>query len=88
MKNLTPRQHEVYEFIRNFMAAKSYCPSLREIGAGVGLRSVATVSKHVDNLRRKGALLVPESDSGKYRNFRLLRPLKKAKKCPHCGNDI
>jgi repressor LexA len=53
---LTRRQHEVYEFIRSFVADQGYSPSLEEIAAHLGLSSVATVHKHVQHLVEKGYL--------------------------------
>lgn len=51
---LTKRQKEILDYITRFLDEKGYSPSLVEIGAHFGLSSVATVHKHVDNLRRKG----------------------------------
>jgi repressor LexA len=51
---LTRRQREVLDVIREFIAAKGYSPSLEEIGATLGLSSVATVHKHVSLLVGKG----------------------------------
>ena len=51
---LTKRQKEILDFITRFLDEKGYSPSLMEIGANFGLSSVATVHKHVDNLRKKG----------------------------------
>jgi repressor LexA len=53
---LTRRQREIYEFIRDFVGAQGYSPSLEEIGARFGLSSVATVHKHVQHLVEKGYL--------------------------------
>ena len=53
---LTRRQHEVYEFIKQFIEQKGYSPSLEEICAHFGLSSVATVHKHVQHLVEKGLL--------------------------------
>jgi repressor LexA len=53
---LTRRQREIYDFIRSFVAEKGYSPSLEEIGAAIGLSSVATVHKHVHHLVEKGLL--------------------------------
>ena len=53
---LTRRQREVYDFVRDFVAARGYSPSLEEIGAQFGLTSVATVHKHVQHLVEKGYL--------------------------------
>jgi len=53
---LTRRQREVYDFIRSFVDAHGYSPSLEEIGHHLGLSSVATVHKHVQHLVDKGML--------------------------------
>jgi repressor LexA len=51
---LTRRQREVLDVIRNFLHRCGYSPSLEEIGAELGLSSVATVHKHVSLLADKG----------------------------------
>lgn len=51
---LTKRQKEILDYITRFIDEKGYSPSLMEIGGHFGLSSVATVHKHVDNLRKKG----------------------------------
>lgn len=51
---LTKRQKQILDYITRFLDEKGYAPSLMEIGEHFGLRSPATVHKHVDNLRRKG----------------------------------
>jgi repressor LexA len=51
---LTRRQREVLEVIRSFITQHGYSPSLEEIGAALGLSSVATVHKHVSHLVDKG----------------------------------
>ena len=56
MKNLTPRQREVLEFISNTVAERSYPPSVREICAGVGIRSTATVHSYLKELAEMGYL--------------------------------
>ena len=54
MSVLTRRQREVYECIRDFVKRQGYSPSLEEIGARLGLTSVATVHRHVELLVEKG----------------------------------
>jgi repressor LexA len=54
MSVLTRRQREVYECIRDFVAEHGYAPSLDEVGERLGLRSVATVHRHVELLVEKG----------------------------------
>ena len=51
---LTRRQREVLDVIRDFIESQGYSPSLEEIGAQLGLSSVATVHKHVSLLVVKG----------------------------------
>ena len=51
---LTRRQREVLDIIRDFIQRNGYSPSLEEIGAALGLSSVATVHKHVSHLVEKG----------------------------------
>lgn len=53
---LTRRQHEILEFIRSHKAERGYAPSLVEIGRHLGLKSAATVHKHVRCLVERGAL--------------------------------
>jgi len=53
---LTRRQREIYDFVREFILARGYSPSLEEIGEKFGLTSVATVHKHVQHLVEKGWL--------------------------------
>jgi repressor LexA len=51
---LTKRQKEILDFVTRFVDEKGYSPSLAEIGANFGLSSVATVHKHIENLKKKG----------------------------------
>jgi repressor LexA len=51
---LTRRQREVLDVVRGFIGKHGYSPSLEEIGAALGLSSVATVHKHVTLLVDKG----------------------------------
>src|SRR5215467_203963 len=53
---ITKRQRQVYDFIHGFVQKNGYSPSFEEIGAGLGLSSLATVHKHVSNLEKKGLL--------------------------------
>ncbi len=53
---LTKRQREILFFLRDFLLRHGYAPSLEEIAAYFGLRSVATVHKHLENLEAKGLI--------------------------------
>ena len=53
---LTVRQRRVLEVIRNSIARRGYPPSMREIGAAVGLVSPRSVAHQLHALERKGYL--------------------------------
>ena len=55
-KNLDKRAQAVYDFVREAVSTKGYPPSLREIGAGVGLTSPSSVKHQMDKLERLGLL--------------------------------
>ena len=56
MKGLTERQRLVLDFITTFAKEHGYPPTIREIGAGLGIRSTNGVSDHIEALGRKGFL--------------------------------
>ena len=53
---LTKKQQLILEFITEFSETHDYSPSYREIAAGLGLSSVASVAEHINNLVSLGAL--------------------------------
>ena len=48
--NLTKKQKEVLDYIKKYIASHGYPPAIREIGAGLGLSSPATVFAHLKKL--------------------------------------
>jgi SOS-response transcriptional repressor LexA len=52
----TKKQKELLSFIEDFITTHGYSPSYREIMAGTGHTSVATVSLHINNLIQRGHL--------------------------------
>ncbi|MBI4702711.1 MAG: transcriptional repressor LexA [Deltaproteobacteria bacterium] len=56
MRGLTARQEEVLGFIRDSILDRGYPPTLREIGAHMGIRSTNGVNDHLRALERKGYL--------------------------------
>ena len=50
----TKKQHELLEYLREFIAEHGYSPSYREIMRGCNYTSVATVALHVSNLIKRG----------------------------------
>lgn len=71
MTNLTKRQREIYEYIRDFIEENGYAPSLEEIAGHFGLSSVATVHEHLENLESKGVL---RRDANRSRAVEITRP--------------
>lgn len=65
MPRTTDKAEKIMEFINRFIAENGYSPSVREIGAGVGLRSTASVTYHIQALQDKGLLRTPVGKCGK-----------------------
>ncbi len=53
----TKKQRELLTFIESFITEHGYSPSYREIMAGAGYNSVATVALHVNNLIARGHIV-------------------------------
>ena len=49
----------ILDYVNRFVQENGFAPSVREIGAAVGLRSTASVSYHLTQLQEKGLLLSP-----------------------------
>ena len=56
MAAITRRQRDLIDFIMSFVATNHYSPSFEEIAKGLGLKSIATVHKHISHLKAKGLL--------------------------------
>jgi repressor LexA len=68
MQGLTDRQQQVLHYIRQSITDRGYPPTLREIGAHMGIRSTNGVNDHLRALERKGYLTREDMKS------RALRP--------------
>src|SRR6202030_4781405 len=68
MVGLTQRQQMVLDYIRQSISDRGYPPTLREIGARMGIRSTNGVNDHLRALERKGYLTREDMKS------RALRP--------------
>lgn len=53
-KELTARQREVLDAIREYQAKRGYPPSIRELGKLLGISSLRGVTIHLDAIERKG----------------------------------
>ena len=56
MPRTSDKSEQILEFVSRFIQENGYAPSVREIGAAVGLRSTASVSYHLRALQEKGLL--------------------------------
>ena len=56
MQTLTDKQQQILEVVRRQIERRGHAPTVREIGAAVGLSSSCTVKKHLDSLETKGFL--------------------------------
>lgn len=53
---LSAQQGRILDFIEEYQAEHGWAPTVREIGAGVGLASPSSVHTHLLNLRQRGKL--------------------------------
>lgn len=60
MAKLTPKQQQIYDYILAFTSQHGYPPSVREIGAAVGLKSPSTVHFHMKGLEQAGVIIKAE----------------------------
>ncbi len=65
MPRTSDKAERILEYVNQFVQENGYAPSVREIGAAVGLRSTASVSYHIQALQNKGLLLSPEEKGRK-----------------------
>ena len=59
MPRTSDKAERIMEYVNQFIQENGYSPSVREIGAAVGLRSTASVSYHLQALQDKGLLQAP-----------------------------
>jgi len=50
------KSNEVYEYIQKFMAENGYSPSVRDIMAGLGFNSTATIQYYIKKLEAQGKI--------------------------------
>ena len=65
MPRTSNKSEQILEFVSTFIQENGYAPSVREIGAAVGLRSTASVSYHLRALQEQGLLLGGEAKGRK-----------------------
>lgn len=80
MPELTKRQEEILNFIRDHIECVGFPPSIREIGKAFGISSPNGVTCHLKALAKKGHLFISKETA---RGIALTH-----KVCPHCGKEI
>ena len=68
MARTTDKQEKILEYLNQHIEEKGFPPTVREICAAVGLKSTATVSYHLTELKKQGRI---QGDSSKRRAISL-----------------
>jgi len=68
------KAEQILDYVNQFVQENGYAPSVREIGAAVGLRSTASVSYHLQQLQAKGSLQSPNAKGKKRAIVATARP--------------
>ena len=69
MNDLTPREEQAIQFIKNQVSEKGYPPSIREIADYFGVNSVSWIHHLLSSLQRKGRI---EREPNRPRAIRIL----------------
>ena len=74
MPRKSNKAEEIMDYVNQFIRENGYAPSVREIGAAVGLRSTASVSYHLNQMQEKGLLQAPAGKGKKRAVVTSIRP--------------
>ncbi len=74
MGRKSDKEAKILDYVNQFTQEYGYPPSVREIGAAVGLRSTASVSYHLQALQEKGLLQAPGAKGRKRAIVTTMRP--------------
>ena len=83
-KQLTNRQHTVLNTIRAWIRERGYPPTIRELGAALGIKSLRGVTTHLDAIAKKG-FLKREPRARSISLMDLLTPFEQALRVPVVG---
>lgn len=84
-RSLTPRQRDIFEFVRDKIVNRGYGPTVREIGAAFGIRSPNGVMCHLKALEKKG-LIIRESNMS--RAIKLANNSPRQQSLPSLGTAV
>ena len=77
MQELNAKEQAVYQFLQQYISERGYPPTVRDIGAALGIKSTSSVHKLIGDLQEKG--YIKKSDPNKRRALELInRELPKA----------
>jgi repressor LexA len=88
MQGLTERQQMVLDFIRQSITDRGYPPTLREIGARMGIRSTNGVNDHLRALERKGYLTREDMKSRALRPTGMAAPAARPAAVGQAGDQV
>jgi repressor LexA len=77
MKGLTSQQASILQFIEEYISINRYSPSYREIADKFGFKSMGSVFKHIQALKKKEAI---SSNYASSRSVRMTQTTQKAEK--------
>lgn len=66
--NLTEREREIFDYIKNNIKNEGYAPSVRDICNALGMKSTSTVHTYLARLEEKGVI---QKSAGKSRTIRV-----------------
>ena len=66
--NLTDREREIFDYIKNTLKNEGYAPSVRDICTALGMKSTSTVHTYLARLEEKGVI---QRAAGKSRTIRV-----------------
>ena len=70
-KDLTKKEKLVFDYLLKSINENGFAPSVRDIGADLGIKSTSSVHLYLHNLESKGFI---EQDAGKKRTLRICAP--------------
>lgn len=68
MADLTKKEQDILDYIRDTISAEGYSPSVRDIRAALGIKSTSTVHQYLHRLEEKGYII---KEQGKSRTIRI-----------------
>ena len=85
MAQMTKMQQTIYDYIARMLVEQGYPPSVREIGAAVGLKSPSTVHFHLKHMEELGVI---KKSGRKGRTITLTKPAQTAPAAKPAAEEI